>query len=119
MEAPQAAYPTDGIGGASVASSPPAALPPSPAAPASPAVQHADATLTALLAASQAALAKAEAEADAARCVICMDAPRCCVVLPCKHLALCASPACAAMLGAPPRCPLCRRGVTDTMQLFV
>jgi hypothetical protein len=127
MEAPQAAEANDDDDAVTTASSPPVALPLPPAAPAPPIMQHADASLAAQLAAqlaselavAQAALAKAEAEVDAARCVICMDAPRCCVVLPCKHLALCASPACAAMLGAPPRCPLCRRGVTDTMQLFV
>jgi hypothetical protein len=111
------------IGNDEAASWPPPAPAPPLAAPAPPAVQHAHAPLaaqlTAQLAAAQAALAKAEAEADAARCVICMDAPRCCVVLPCKHLVLCASPGCAAMMGQPARCPLCRRGVTDTMQLFV
>jgi hypothetical protein len=40
-------------------------------------------------------------------------------LLPCKHLALCDAPACAAMMGAPPRCPLCRAAVADTLQLFV
>ncbi len=104
-----------------------AALPTPPSVSVSPASTPSyaalSAQLTALRAATaelQAALASAEAEADAMRCVICMDAPRCCVVLPCRHLALCASPACAAMLGAQPaRCPLCRRGVADTMQVFV
>jgi hypothetical protein len=48
-------------------------------------------------------------------CVICLDAPRSVVLLPCKHLALCSAPACAAMMGAPPRCPLCRVVVVDTL----
>jgi hypothetical protein len=103
------------------------ALPTPPSVSVSPASTPSYAALSAQLTASraataelQAALASAEAEADAMRCVICMDAPRCCVVLPCRHLALCASPACAAMLGAQPaRCPLCLRGVADTMQVFV
>jgi hypothetical protein len=51
---------------------------------------------------------------------ICLDARRCVALLPCKHLALCAAPACAAMMGtAPPLCPLCRVAVADTLQLFV
>jgi hypothetical protein len=74
---------------------------------------------TALETALAAALAKAEEEVDATKCVICLDAQRSCVMLPCKHLAVCSAPACAAMLGAPPRCPLCRVAVSDTMQLFV
>jgi hypothetical protein len=48
-----------------------------------------------------------------------LDAQRCTALLPCKHLPLCASPACAAMLGTPARCPLCRAVVLDSMQLFV
>lgn len=59
------------------------------------------------------------AEVDASRCAICLDAAKCTVLLPCRHLVLCAAPACLAMLGAAPRCPMCREGVADTMQLFV
>jgi hypothetical protein len=51
-------------------------------------------------------------------CVLCLDAPRCTALLPCRHLATCGGAACAALLGAPPRCPLCRERVTDTMLLF-
>jgi hypothetical protein len=57
----------------------------------------------------------AEDDSASTTCVVCLDAPRSTVLLPCKHLALCASPGCAAMLGAPPRCPLCRMVVTDTL----
>lgn len=63
-----------------------------------------------------AALAKVEAERA---CVICLDAPRCVGLLPCRHLTLCDSAACAAMLGAPPLCPTCREPVADTVRLFV
>jgi hypothetical protein len=63
-----------------------------------------------------AALAKLEAEHS---CVICLDAPRCMGLMPCRHLLLCDGVACAAMLGAPPLCPTCREPVADTMRLFV
>ncbi len=57
---------------------------------------------------------------EAATCGVCLDAPRSCTeLLPCRHWLLCGSPGCAAMLGAPPLCPVCRERVADTMQLFV
>jgi hypothetical protein len=72
------------------------------------------------LAAKDAAFAKLKAEADAApKCSICLDATPCVVLLPCRHQPLCAAPACAAMLGVPPLCPLCREPVADTMHTFV
>ena len=54
------------------------------------------------------------AEAEANKCPICLDAAKCTVLLPCRHLALCGAPACAAILGAIPLCPLCRKPVADT-----
>ncbi len=79
-----------------------------------------DAAQAAALAAKDAALAKLKAEADAApKCSICLDATPCVVLLPCRHQPLCAAPACAAMLGSPPLCPLCREPVADTMHTFV
>jgi hypothetical protein len=59
-----------------------------------------------------------EVEAHGPQCVICLDAQPCVLLLPCRHLPLCGSAACAAMLGAPPRCPLCRVAVADTMSVF-
>ena len=50
-------------------------------------------------------------------CVICMDAPPCVVLLPCRHLLLCAAPACAAALFG--LCPLCREAVADTLTVFM
>jgi hypothetical protein len=74
----------------------------------------------AAMAAKDAALAKLKAEADAApKCSICLDATPCVVLLPCRHQPLCAAPECAAMLGVPPLCPLCREPVADTMRTFV
>ena len=64
-------------------------------------------------------LARIQDELDASKCVICLCAPRCVAVLPCRHLPLCASPECAAMMGSPPLCPLCRVRVADTLQLYV
>jgi hypothetical protein len=64
-------------------------------------------------------LARVQDELDASKCVICLCAPRFVAVLPCRHLPLCSSPECAAMMGSPPLCPLCRVRVADTMQLFV
>jgi hypothetical protein len=90
---------------------------PPPAAP--PPVEPQLAAMAAQLAAAEAALAKAKEEVDATKCVVCLDAQRCTALLPCKHQPLCASPACMAMLGTPPRCPLCRAVVLDSMQLFV
>ena len=64
----------------------------------------------------QRAQAKLEAEHS---CVICLDAPRSVGLLPCRHLLLCDSAACATMLGAPPLCPTCREPVADIVRLFV
>jgi hypothetical protein len=104
---------------------------PSTLAQALPALQHAcqdmagcappAACYAVLLAEAKAKLKKADAEVDATKCVICMDAQRCTALLPCKHLALCASPECAEMLGAATsqQCPLCREPVMDLLQLYV
>jgi hypothetical protein len=48
-------------------------------------------------------------------CAICLDAPRCTLLLPCRHVALCGAPDCAAMLGVPPLCPMCRKGVDSAL----
>jgi hypothetical protein len=102
-------------------------LPPLPAwlaAPVAAQQQHtAAAAVPAASAAPDAALvaqvAQLEAELDATKCVVCLHAARCVALLPCKHQPLCASPHCFSMLGAPPLCPLCRKPVADTLQLFV
>ena len=79
-----------------------------------------DAQRIAALEARNAALAAANAKLEAERtCVICLDALRCTALLPCRHVPLCGAPACWAMLGAPPLCPLCREEVRDTVQLFL
>eukprot|EP01047_Picozoa_sp_COSAG01_P056202 COSAG01_NODE_6345_length_3723_cov_13.346302_2_plen_194_part_00 len=45
-------------------------------------------------------------------CVICLDGPKDTAVLPCRHLCVCST--CARALD---RCPLCRGGVSATMQM--
>jgi hypothetical protein len=80
------------------------------AAPASPAAEEEEEEVPA-------APALAEAE-QRPMCAICLDALPCVVLLPCRHVPLCAAPACAAMLGAPPLCPLCRVAVADTLQVY-
>ncbi len=76
--------------------------------------------LESLLAAGQAEVAAqllarlADAEARAAgTCVVCLEAPRSKALLPCRHVPLCGGTACAAALGVPPKCPLCRAAVDD------
>ena len=101
----QQMFPFLQLADADAAAAPPQAAPPAVPAPA--------------VAPAAAAAAAKEEEEDASLCVICLDARRCVALLPCKHLALCATPACAVMLGAPPLCPLCRVLVADTLQLFV
>jgi hypothetical protein len=64
------------------------------------------------------AAAGAAPEPPRPTCVICLDAPPCVVLLPCRHLPLCGSAVCAAMLGVPPLCPLCRAPVNDTLAVF-
>ena len=52
-------------------------------------------------------------------CVICLDAPSCTLLLPCRHMPLCGAADCAAALGQPRLCPLCRVAVADTIEVFI
>jgi hypothetical protein len=47
-------------------------------------------------------------------CVVCMDAPKDRIVLPCGHI--CACGACAQLLGT--RCPVCRGPIEHITQVF-
>lgn len=94
-------------------------LPPLPLAAQAVLAQQQQATPSPEHKAALAEVARLRAEVDANLCPVCLDAVKCTVLLPCRHLALCAAPACRAMLGAQPLCPLCRCGVEDTMHLFV
>jgi hypothetical protein len=57
-------------------------------------------------------------DADGGRlCSICLDMPPCVVLLPCRHVPVCASAACIeTMCGL---CPLCRAPVADTLTVFL
>jgi hypothetical protein len=113
-----------------VAPLPPLPAPPAPPAPHAPPPQPQQqqqqqhfhpaaagaAAPPATLAAALEALARAEA---VTQCVVCMDAQRSLLLLPCRHLALCGAPACLAMLGAPPLCPVCRKRVEQRLDVFL
>ena len=51
---------------------------------------------------------------DDPSCVVCLARPRAVVLLPCRHLSMCAL--CAADV---PTCPMCRGAVEETMVVFV
>ena len=58
--------------------------------------------------------ATSNAEDGDSSCVVCLERPRCVVVLPCRHLSLCE--ACASGLAS---CPMCRGEVRDSLVVFV
>ena len=93
---------------------PPAAPPPPPApepAPAEPPAKP-DAVAAAPVA-KKAAAARSAADEEREMCVICLHERVCVALLPCRHYPMCAAPECAAMLGKPPQCPMCRLEVAE------
>jgi hypothetical protein len=67
---------------------------------------------------AQLGVAPAPCTAEEAQCVVCMDAPKDHIVLPCMHM--CACEACAQHLLKrwPPRCPVCRGAIERIGQVF-
>ena len=57
-------------------------------------------------------------DAEETMCVVCFDAPKDHLVLPCKHLCVCE--ACAEQLTTTktPMCPVCRGPIQQTMKVF-
>jgi hypothetical protein len=57
-------------------------------------------------------------DAEETMCVVCFDAPKDHLVLPCKHLCVCE--ACAEQLTKTrtPMCPVCRGPIRETMKVF-
>ena len=82
-----------------------AVVPPSPSAPAAPPLPAG---------AAPPPPPAAQEGGDDPSCVVCLAHPRAVVLLPCRHLSLCAL--CAAGVSA---CPMCRGAVEETMVVFV
>ena len=58
---------------------------------------------------AESAMAKASAENPAENtCVVCLKAPKNTLLLPCKHLVMC-----AACTSSSPQCPVCKSSITD------
>jgi hypothetical protein len=57
-------------------------------------------------------------DAEETMCVVCFDAPKDYLVLPCKHLCVCGE--CAEQLTKTrtPMCPVCRGPIRETMKVF-
>jgi hypothetical protein len=109
------------------ATSTPAASAPAPRAPADPpcwtlATEGTEtpaspaALLSAAAGSAQGACAAAEVEAE---CVVCWEASRQVVLIPCGHVALCRRCADHLMATPEPLCPVCRRGVSFAQAFFV
>jgi hypothetical protein len=100
---------------AAAAAAPSAAVP----AQAGGALAFALAPPPAAAAAASAGAAPAAKAEERPMCSICLDAPPCVLLLPCRHMPLCGDSHCFSMLGAPPLCPLCRVGIADTISVFI
>ena len=57
-------------------------------------------------------------EEEEVQCVVCMDAPKDCVMVPCGHQCVCE--ACAQQLtqATTPTCPVCRALIRETMRVY-
>jgi hypothetical protein len=57
-------------------------------------------------------------DAEETLCVVCMDAPKDHIIVPCGHMCVCG--ACAEQLTKTrtPTCPVCRRVIRETMEVF-
>ena len=55
--------------------------------------------------------------AEETQCVVCMDAPKDRIVLPCMHLCAC-GPCVQRLLGLDASCPVCRGPVERMAQVF-
>ena len=58
-------------------------------------------------------------QAEEALCVVCMDAPKQHIIIPCGHQCVCE--ACAQQLtqATPPTCPVCRSLIRETMRVYI
>ena len=57
-------------------------------------------------------------DAEETQCVVCFDAPKDHIIVPCGHMCVCE--ACAEQLTKTrtPTCPVCRRAIRETVKVF-
>lgn len=56
-------------------------------------------------------------EDESLECVVCMTEPRCSIVLPCRHLCLCAGCSDVMRSQGQPKCPMCRTELDAVVQV--
>jgi hypothetical protein len=56
---------------------------------------------------------------DAQLCAVCLDAPKDCMLLPCRHLCACAGCAAALAARAEALCPMCRVRIESWTNVFL
>ena len=54
---------------------------------------------------------------DTSLCALCLDVPKCVVLLPCRHMCLCAG--CSGSVANGDPCPICRAPVADRIETFI
>jgi hypothetical protein len=57
-------------------------------------------------------------DAEETQCVVCMDAPKDHIIVPCYHLCVCQACANRLMQMEEPSCPICRRAIQQTNKVF-
>ena len=69
----------------------------------------------------RAAQAKSEGEdaASATECCVCMEARKSRVFLPCRHMAVCGACADEIMAGPAAQCPICRKDIVESLEVYV
>jgi hypothetical protein len=57
-------------------------------------------------------------EQDVTLCIVCEDAKKVVVLLPCKHVCLCKMCASACLFKTLHECPMCRETINDSMEVY-
>jgi hypothetical protein len=57
-------------------------------------------------------------EQDVTLCIVCEDAKKVVVLLPCKHLCLCKMCASTCLFKTLHKCPMCRETIDDSMEVY-
>jgi hypothetical protein len=58
-------------------------------------------------------------KAEALQCRVCLNKPRCVLIQPCMHVAICEDCMVQVQAAAAPQCPICRGRIERTQQVFV